>query len=515
MLRRVRRRFLVAVCVSTLLHALVVLATIADIFSLSNPINVPEIELKWAEITLLDPDQLQGAASPPPPPSAPPPVVNPPPKPKGPDPAPKAENPPEKKKKRSFGARGSTIDQLGPSAANFYLLLANRRLRRLPFAEEAVDIMAPMYDFRYLVHGAGFHPLHDFDYIVIASPNLLDITQTFLAVQTRLPRAELIAGLDRASRAEGFKNIWEQRGELMIANPVPAKAGVDDWDPRWFVLTEDDILLYVRPEYLDKIAEGPSKSKGKTAGNFVSKIAKIRRFARREPRAGLQIVVDDISASLRSAKVKGGGELPFGIPDKIEVMVEASSKPRSIVRLEFPNDEDAERAEAFWTDKVKDAIANDMKLKFIVGPLYRATKVEREGGSLTLRNRFGTAQAREVLKILGGVSQKLNGPTKKEVKILREERERLWQLRKEGKQLPSEALAEATDKLPLPSVETNEGTGPNEAATPAAPEDAPAGPDPEAVPSDSPPQPSPEPPAPDPEEGDRESPPPPPPLDPG
>lgn len=480
MLLRVRRRFLVAVCVSALLHALVVLAAVVDVFSLSVPIKVPEIELQWAEITLLDPDQIQGAAPPAPPPPPPPAVVETPEQPKGPDSAPKPETPKkEKKKPRPFGGRGSTIDQLGPSASNFYLLLANRRLRRLPFAEEAVDVMAPMYDFRYLVHGAGFHPLHDFDYIVIASPNLLDITQTFLAVQTKLPRAELIAGLDRASAAEGYKNLWEERGDLMVANPVPLSSSTKDWDPRWIVLTEDNILLYVRPEYLETIAEGSTKTKGKTAGNFVSKIAKIRRFARREPRAGLQIVIDDINASLRGATVKGGGELPFGVPDKIEVMVEASSKPRSIVKIEFPSSEDAKKAETFWNDKVKELIANDTKLKFLVGPLYRATKVEREEDSLTLRNRFGTVQAREVLKVLGGVSQKMNGPTKKEVKALREQRERLWEKREQGKQPPSKALSP-----PAPTDAPTGGEGPSDEAPDSAPTEGSAG---AAAPSTDPP----------------------------
>ena len=352
---------------------------------------------------MLDPDELQGQGPPEPPPEPPAPPPEPPPlEPEtGPEPVPPP--PPEKKKKkpRAFGHRTSKIDQLGPSAANFYLLLANKRLRKLPFAEEAIDVMAPMYDFRFLVHGAGFHPFQDFDYIVIASPNLLDVTQTFLAVQTRLPRAELIKGLDRAAAKEGLVNRWSPRGKLLVAEPVPIDPAERDWDPRWLVLTEDDILVYVRPEYLPQLEAGPSASKRKTAGNFVAKIARLRRFAATEPRAGLQIVVRDINASLKGARVAGGGELPFGVPDDLELMVEASSKPRSVVKLRFPDETEAARAVSFWEERLGDAISRDPRLKFIVGPLYRATKLEHEADEVVLRNKLHDAGAR-LLKVPAG-----------------------------------------------------------------------------------------------------------------
>lgn len=397
----------------------------------------------------------------------------------------------KKKKPRAFGHRTSSIDQLGPAAANFYLMLANRRLRKLPFAEEAIDVMAPMYDFRYLVHGAGFHPFHDFEYIVIASPNVLDVSQTFLAVQTRLPRAEIIKGLDRASAAEGLVNRWQPRGELLVAEPVPIDPDARDWDPRWLVLTSDDILLYVRPEYLPQIEAGPDGTKGKTAGNFVSKIAKLKRFARREPRAGLQIVVKDINASLKGARVKGGGALPFGVPDDLELMVEASSKPRSVVKLRFPSTDEASKAVTFWHDRLGDAIAGDPKLRFLVGPLYRATKVEHEDTRVTLRNRFGTMQAREVLKVLAGVSQKMNGPSRADVEAYRKTREENWAAREGGKKLPSdilEAPARPTTDDESPGDDANYGDP--DTARDGAPDErpaaAPAPNDPAAAPGKAP-----------------------------
>ena len=67
-----------------------------------------------------------------------------------------------------------------------------------------MDIMAPLPDFQLIIQGGDFHPLRDFDYIVIASPDIRDITQTFLAVQHRLPMEELKAGLVRAAQKDGL-----------------------------------------------------------------------------------------------------------------------------------------------------------------------------------------------------------------------------------------------------------------------------------------------------------------------
>ena len=70
------------------------------------------------------------------------------------------------------------------------------------FSDNVVEIMAPLPDFQFIVDGGGFQALRDFNYLVIASPNLRDLTQTFLAVEYKLSQQEMMAGLQRAAEGE-------------------------------------------------------------------------------------------------------------------------------------------------------------------------------------------------------------------------------------------------------------------------------------------------------------------------
>ena len=78
MIASVRRRLLTATLTSAALHALVIIIAVFDVLEPPRLIDVPTIELEWAPVTMLDPDQLQGQGTPEPPPPEPPPLPPPP-----------------------------------------------------------------------------------------------------------------------------------------------------------------------------------------------------------------------------------------------------------------------------------------------------------------------------------------------------------------------------------------------------------------------------------------------------
>lgn len=472
------RRTLVAVLGSLALH---LSPLVRGGFGLDFQLEMPELEF---EITELEPVELDqelkaGQQQPEPEPEVVPPMgPEKPPEEEGPKPE---EKPPEKPKPK-FGEKASRVAELGPGSSNFFMLLSARKVSSLPFADAIVEIMAPLPDFEFIITGGGFHALKDFNYIVIASPNLRDLTQTFLAVEYRLPQREVQAGLDRAAAAEGQQIAWEVRDGRLMGNPRPIAAPDEDDDPRWFVFLDDDVAVYVREEFLPAITAGPDAAKGNTAGNFVANLTKLRSFAAREPRAGLQLVLKDIHASVKLKK-----EPPFPLPNNLELMAEAATSPELVIKSEYLDDVAAAQMQRQWSEDLPRFIDQQIPFyaRFMVRSFYEATELSRDANSLHLRADFTKEQAKFILEQIAEQSRRMLRRTPEQLEAARKARAEMWAARKNGKLTPSEALAPKgggpDSKAPEPD---------SKAPEPPSAEDGGPAPTP---PSDAPPSPAPEP----------------------
>lgn len=468
------RRTILASIGSVVLHV----STIARLSCGFNvDIEMPDIEFELTEMDFVDPDQQLGEKPPPPPPPEPEVVPQPmgpelPPEGLGPKPE---EKPPEPPKPKVFGEKTTRVDELGPANSNFYMLLNAKKAAGLPYANSVVEIMAPLPDFQFIIDGGGFQALRDFNYLVIASPNLRDLTQTFLAVEYKLSQQEMMAGLARAAEAEGQRIEWVVRDGHTMGNPAPIKDPSKDFDPRWFVFLDDKVAVYVREEFLPNIAAGPDDKKGKTAGNFVANLMKMKTFAAREPRAGLQLVLKDINASV---KIKSS---PFEIPDGVELMAEASANPELVIKVDFLDEVSAKRFENQWKNDLPKFI--DEKVPFIargmVRGFYEDTTFVLDGKTITLRSKFSESQASLILDQIAAGSRKMLKRTPEEIEAARLRREEWWKLRQNGKLSPSEALEKQNAKkngAPAGDAKSPAGDAktPEPAGDAKAPEPAPA-----------------------------------------
>ena len=417
----------VALTSSLILHAI---PLVWGLLTFSTGFDMPEIELEFTEVEIIDPDLLQGDVEEVPEEAA---VVEPPAEAEAeddgdengeeePEPLPEDEAPAEEKPpKPGLGDKAGHVAELAPTTSTLYLLLANERIRRLSFGYESVEIMAPLPDFQFIIQGGGFDPLRDFDYMVIATPDVRDVTQTFLAVEYNLPQAHFRAGLERAVAAQGQAIEWVQRNGYSMGNPRPIAADRPDTDPRWVVFLEDDLAVYVREEFLDSIITDASSAPGKTSGSFVANLVRIRRFAAAEPRAGMQAVLKDLRSALK--RVRG---LPFAVPDDIQITAEAAESPRLVIRHRFLSNEDAEQFAQFWHEEIPKIIDSDWKIKTAVGWLYDLVELERDGTTVVLRGKFSRDQAETILQLLADFSRKALGKTPEEMEQDRLERERAW-----------------------------------------------------------------------------------------
>ncbi|MFV8752323.1 hypothetical protein ACNOYE_17375 [Nannocystaceae bacterium ST9] len=413
-----------------------------------------EIDFVEFEVKEILPDASQGDPQPEPPPEPAPEETAPPPQPlpEGPPTQPEVPEPdPEAPPKPKFGEKTSKIAAMVPENATWSLMLANSRIKKLPFRDEATEIMAPLRDYQLLVDEAGFDVWEDFEFIVMGSPDFTDPTQAFVAVQYKFGHAEMKAGIDRACAEDHMVVDWREENGATIGDPRMIDPEQDEPDNRQFVLLPGDaVALYVREEFIPQIVEGPEGGKGKTSGNFVANIAKMRKFTQAEPKAGVQLVLNDLRSMIKLPK-----DSAFDVPDRIELMWEAAKTPELVVKIDFVSDEHAIKAEKFWNEQLEQTL-RDAGAWLTVGGMIEATTIEREGKQIRLRHEFGEAAARITLQMLAKEFGKAMRYSKKEAEAAKQRREQNWEARKGGKLLPSQVLPEPQDGVPEAEPETAE-----------------------------------------------------------
>lgn len=443
-----QRRLLGAAAFSVVLHGL---ASAPAWLGLNQSLDLPDFKLEFetiemAEIVMPEQEQSDVPLNSEPPPGEP---EQPSEGPEEPEPKkedPEAEKPPEKEKpekkkpKRKLGDRKSTADKLGPANSRVFGLIATRRVAKLPYAEQAIQVLEPWPDFELIVRGAGFHPLQDFNAIAIASSDIRDASQTFLAVDSRLSTAELKAGIERAAARNREQITWETRQGITVGNPRPINPNTKDWDPRYFAFIDKRTAVYVRQEFLPSILNASSQSGKKSAGNFVANIARLRKFIAKDPNAGLQVVFKDLRAAVKGAR----WPFPFEIPNGAELFAGAQKDPELVIRIEFLGKGQAEIAKKYWEEQIGNAIRSSLAYRYMVGPLYDATKLSIKGKVLTLRNRLTAAQAKLALGEIAKLGAKQRHKSPEEMAQARKERQAMWKRRKGGRLPPSKAITPPT-----------------------------------------------------------------------
>jgi hypothetical protein len=367
------------------------------------------------------------------------------------------------------------------------MLLVPKKIRKLPFSQQVLDIMAPLPDFEMLIDKGRFDALRDFDHIVIASPNIQDWTQTFLAVDYRISREEVQRAIERAAAADGQVVEWVEDGGPLRGNPRPKDPEADDPDNRWFVFLEGKVAIYVREEFLPSILAGPAGDDRKTAGNFVANLAKLRRSADRQPEAGMQLVFKGIRRSLRKGIKVGGKPLPFKIPDELEISASAAEEPELVIRFEFETAADARTFGEWWESEVLlDAL--DFGTKLVAAPIYRQLAVERDGVRVALRGQLTTDQTVMLMGAIAKGSAQIAKKTPEEIAEMRQRRIDALKARRNGKLPPSALDPKAPSTIPGGDTKAPEAKAPTDPppihADPDAPEPTPAPVQPAPTPSE-------------------------------
>jgi hypothetical protein len=205
-------------------------------------------------------DQRQGTQAPPP--AAERPIEAPP---KGPGPRkskPKPRPaPPVEDQSLAGGAappRPRSVRAYAPEGSRVTALLRVDRLRDTPYATLVDAMLMRLPDRRDLLEGTGLDLYRDVDALLVATPNPVDPTVTFLAVRHHLTDGALRAALDKGARATGRKLTWRTERGRPFAERRPGAADQNylQRDARLILLATPKLAVIAPPAYRNLILQG-------------------------------------------------------------------------------------------------------------------------------------------------------------------------------------------------------------------------------------------------------------------
>ena len=99
----------------------------------------------------------------------------------------------------------------------------------------------------------------------------------------------------------------------------------------------------------------------------------------------MQVVMKDLRAATKRAK-----GLPFQLPDRIELSVEATEEPELLIRMDWPELVETKVAEGWYKDQLPAILDGNLKLKPIKWMVYDSIEMSRKQTALEFWARFET-----------------------------------------------------------------------------------------------------------------------------
>ena len=117
----------------------------------------------------------------------------------------------------------SDLGAYGPAGSRLTVLMRLDRLRGTDYAAPVDELLMRLPDRRALLGGAGTDLFNDFDALLVATPNPLDPSVTFVAARHHMDEAKLRSVLNQGAKASDHALSWRTRGGPPDRGATPAR----------------------------------------------------------------------------------------------------------------------------------------------------------------------------------------------------------------------------------------------------------------------------------------------------
>src|SRR6185295_12080773 len=223
----------------------------------------------------------------------------------------------------------SDLGAYGPQGSRLTVLMRLDRLRGTDYAAPVDELLMRLPDRRDFVSGTGLDLFMDFDALLVATPNPLDPTVTFVAVRHHLDDARVRVALNQAAKGSDHTLTWRTQGGRPIAERHARDANAAWRDDRLIVLAAPGLTV-VTPRAYRALLLAPASS----------------------PDGGVGDGAGARAAAVPDAGAPGPGETPvlYGmpVPAAVNAVIGIADAPFLDVVAEFKTDQPAQQWETQW-----------------------------------------------------------------------------------------------------------------------------------------------------------------------
>ena len=143
----------------------------------------------------------------------------------------------------------SDLGAYAPQGSRLTLLMRLDRLRGTDYAAPVAEMLMHLPDGRDFVTGTGLDLFTDLEALLVATPNPLDASVTFLAVRHHLDDAKVRAALTRGAKASDYTLAWRTQDGRPIAERHPLEARRRWRDDRLIMLAAPGLTVVTPRAY--------------------------------------------------------------------------------------------------------------------------------------------------------------------------------------------------------------------------------------------------------------------------
>jgi hypothetical protein len=304
----------------------------------------------------------------------------------------------------------SDLGAYGPQGSRLTVLMRLDRLRGTDYAAPVDELLMRLPDRRDFVSGTGLDLFMDFDALLIATPNPLDPTVSFVAVRHHLDDARVRTALNQAAKASDHVLIWRTQGGRPIAERHARNSTAPRMDDRLIVLAAPGLTVLTPRAYrallLAPVAPpdgGAGEGTGSSAaadpdggapspttpsalkGGWATLLTRIDAEEGLMPPDGA-VMVNAVDIFKSRAPAPGEPPILYGmtVPAAVNAVIGVADAPFLDVVAEFKTEAPAEQWETQWPILQRKLRTNPMLVLSGFSSLVTRAQLSREGRAVRL-----------------------------------------------------------------------------------------------------------------------------------
>src|SRR5262245_37921552 len=303
----------------------------------------------------------------------------------------------------------SDLGAYGPQGSRLTVLMRLDRLRGTDYAPHVDELLMRLPDRRDFVSGTGLDLFMDFDALLVATPNPLDPSVTFVAVRHRLDDAKVRAALNQGAKGSGHALTWRTQGGRPIAERHAREGSAPRRDDRLIILAAPGLTVVTPRAYRALLlapaspppdggvsdgtaAKSPaSPDGGATASPSPLKGGWATLLTRIDAEEGLMppdgaVMVNAVDIFKSRAPAPGEPPVLYGmpIPAAVNAVIGIADAPYLDVVAEFKTDAPAKHWESQWPTVQRKLRTHPLVVVTGFPSLVARAQLDREGRAVRL-----------------------------------------------------------------------------------------------------------------------------------